>query len=146
MSKYQTYGYRCIDGRPREVIDCSKDELLTEQHHLQACDINVIMASYEKTGQVPVYSNMQPLYEDFTMVADYQSALNAVISAEEAFMSLPANVRSAFDNNPALLIEAINDPTQRDRLIGLGLINPVDPTGAVQPIIQPEPNLEVSGS
>lgn len=96
---------------------------LTEQHHKDSCDINVIMAGYEKTGQVPVYTDMVPSYGDFSEVTDYHGALNLVIAAQDAFDSLSASVRKEFDYDPQKFLQAVDDPAQRERLVKLGVIS-----------------------
>ncbi len=44
-----------------------------------------------------------------------------MIEAQENFMRLPANIRKRFDNDPAQLIEFINDPNNLDEAINIGL-------------------------
>lgn len=109
--------------RARGAIFFDDDKGMTEQSHRDSCDINVIMKQYDKTGLVPVYSNMIPRYEDFSKVTDYQSACNLVIEAEESFNSLPAHVRTAYDNDPAKFLAAFEDPAERAKLIELGVIS-----------------------
>lgn len=49
---------------------------------------------------------MKPKFGDFLGVSDYQTALNQVIEAEEAFDALPAKVRARFDNQPVDFLES----------------------------------------
>jgi len=97
----------------------------TEQAHANEVNINTIMARVEK-GQTVSINTASPLYGDFTGVSDYQTACDTVIQAQEDFMALPAKVRSRFDNDPAKLIEFIQNPENKEELIELGLID--DPT------------------
>ena len=53
-------------------------------------------------------SDKQPLYGDFTQVADYQTALNTVNNAREQFAQLPAKLRDRFDNDPAKMLAFVN--------------------------------------
>lgn len=43
-------------------------------------------------------------------------------NAEEAFLKLPAKVRDQFGNDPARLVEAALDPSKRDLLVSLGIV------------------------
>ena len=76
-----------------------------------------------RRGSVPENPN-EMTYGDFTDVVDYETVLQRVITAQESFDSLPAKVRDRFKNDPANLIEFLNDESNRDEAIKLGLINP----------------------
>lgn len=92
-----------------------------QQHHKDECDINVILERFGKTGQMPV-SAISANYGDFTGVNDYHTALNTLIAAESEFEALPAKLRAMFANEPANLIEFLNDDNNRDKAIELGLV------------------------
>ena len=98
-----------------------------QQHHKDECDINVILERFGKTGQLPVNA-ISGTYGDFSGVHDYHTALNTLIAAESEFDSLPANIRKQFANEPANLIEFLNDPKNKDQAIELGLVNPISST------------------
>lgn len=100
-----------------------EDVSLAVQSERDEVDINTIVRRFGLTGRLPEDVRL-PQYGDFTGVSDYQSALNAVIAADKAFMELPAEVRSEFGNDPQALVEACGDPEQRDRLKALGLLKP----------------------
>jgi len=93
----------------------------TKRSFKDECDINSIMAKYRSTGLITHLSGRRASYGDFTGVSDYQSALNEVLKAQEMFLSLPAHIRKEFRNDPALLIEALDDPKQHDKLVELGI-------------------------
>lgn len=113
---------------------------MTEQSHKDACDINVLMRSYEKDGTIPRGADGQPFFGDFSEVKDFHSAQIALIEAETAFMSLPARLRSEFDNDPGKLLQFMEDPKNKDRAIELGLIDKPSPSPAVPapPVTTPE--------
>jgi len=92
----------------------------TQQQFKEEVDINTIVRRFGLTGQLPDNPKI-PRYGDFTGVTDYQTAMNAVRAADEAFMALPADVRAAFNHDPQRLIEAVEDPRQQDMLVELGL-------------------------
>jgi phage internal scaffolding protein len=94
----------------------------TKQSFRDECDINNILRQFNVTGQLPVGS-VQPQYGDFSGITDYQSALNAVMAAQDSFLQLPAKVRAKFDNDPALFVEFASDEANRDEMKALGLLH-----------------------
>jgi len=93
----------------------------TQQSQKEEADINTIVKRFGLTGQLP--SNVRvPQYGDFTGVTDYQSALNAVQAANDAFMKYPAYIRERFKNDPALFVEFCSNPENREEAEKLGLV------------------------
>lgn len=92
-----------------------------KQQFRDECDINAIMAKYKKTGLVEHVNRYQGQYGDFSTVADYQEALNMVMEAQQAFMSLPAHVRTRFDNDPGQYLEFVQDPGNQEEMVKMGL-------------------------
>lgn len=95
---------------------------LAQQQFKDECDINNILRQFNITGLLPE-SPLSPRYGDFTGIKDYQSALNAVMAAEEGFMTLPAETRAMFGNDPEQLINFLDNPANKDQAIKLGLID-----------------------
>lgn len=93
----------------------------TKQSFRDECDINNILRQFNVTGQLPVGS-VQPQYGDFSGITDYQSALNAVMAAQDSFLELPAKVRAKFDNDPAVFLDFVSDEANKDELKALGLL------------------------
>ena len=81
------------------------------------------MAQYQKTGMITHLNKHDPVY-GVDSDLDLKHALEIVQQAEEAFMALPAKVRSHFDNDPVKLQQAIQDPTRRSEIASLGLLSP----------------------
>jgi phage internal scaffolding protein len=116
---------------------------LALQSMADECDINHIMRRFELTGELPFNTNTRPAsYGDFTQLTDYQSSLNLVIQAEEAFMSLPAVVRDRFNNGPSRLIDFVSNDANYEEAKRLGLLDVVDtptaPASAPTTLAQPE--------
>lgn len=129
-----------VDAVSNETGLKCEDPSLAQQHSAEECDINYIVERFGVTGQLPENNRPMPTYGDFTGVSDYRQALDAVTQAQEAFMSLPANVRERFDNDPALFVDfcSSTDPADRSEAIELGLIAPpVKPDGVI-----PSPEVE----
>lgn len=113
----------------------------TEKAHQGRVNINSIAAKMLKGHTPPTKAGGQ--YGDFTSVEDFHTSLNKVNDAFNDFNNLPAQIRSAFDNDPAQLIGFLSDESNREAAAELGLIErlPVEPPVApVEPIIpDPEP-------
>jgi phage internal scaffolding protein len=99
-----------------------EDASLAQQHFKDECDINNILRQFNVTGQLPEHA-LSPRYGDFTGIGDYHTALNQVIAAEDEFMSLPATLRARFENDPAQLIEFLDNPENKNEAVELGLLN-----------------------
>lgn len=109
-------------GKPHVGVDASKDGM-TKQSAKDECDINKIVAKANKQGFVESLNTREPMYIDTTVIPDYQSALNIVLQAQDAFDALPSDVREEFDNDPARMIKFLGDSKNDARAIELGLIN-----------------------
>lgn len=83
-----------------------KNDGRTQRHFKKSSNINSIMEKISKGGVVPI-NKISPLYGDFSNVKDLHEMMNIVNEAKMEFMKLPANVRHAFDNNPANLQESL---------------------------------------
>lgn len=80
-------GLACED--PSMAVQSQKDE----------ADINTILENFGVTGQLPVAVTL-PSYGDFDGISDYRSALEAVKSAEQAFLGIPSFIRERFHHDP----------------------------------------------
>lgn len=108
------------------ALDFSGDEGKTVQSGKDDADINTIVRRFGVTGQLP-QPNLTPFYGDFSDTPDYQSALNQMRDAEDAFMSLPADLRMKFQNDPAQLWDYLHNPDlDVAEARKLGLLRPED--------------------
>lgn len=104
------------------VLFCD-DPSLAQQNFKDETDINVIVKKFGITGQVPVPSRL-PNYGDFTGVYDYQTAMNAIIEADNVFNALSADIRKKFDNDPGKFVDFCENPDNIGELRELGLAKP----------------------
>jgi len=116
------YNYDTNAASNESGVRC-EDASLAQQHFRDECDINNILRQFNITGLLPE-TPLSPRYGDFTGIVDYHTALNAVIAAEDGFMELPADLRARFLNDPENLINFLNDESNKDEAIKLGLIDP----------------------
>lgn len=110
------------DDGSRSVALLCEDRSLTKQADAEACDINKIMARYEKQGILNHVSLNQGFYADVSNVPDYQGSLAVVESAETLFMSLPADLRARFENDPQKYFDFVSNPANKPELEKLGLL------------------------
>jgi len=115
------YNYDTNAASNESGVACEEPSL-AQQHYKDECDINNILRQFNITGLLP-QAPLSPRYGDFTGIKDYQSALNAVIAAEEGFMTLPAETRAMFGNDPEQLIAFLDNPDNKDQAIKLGLVD-----------------------
>lgn len=106
----------------------------TKQSFKAECDINQIMARYQKTGVIDFTQKHEPQYGDCTGL-EFQRAMQVVIDARAMFEDLPSSVRSRFANDPARLLDFVHEPANREEAIKLGLVTPM----RAEPVTPPEP-------
>lgn len=101
------------------------------------CDINTIMARYEKTGQLPV-NGREPVYLDsFAVPGDLMGTLAALEQATEGFMTLPASIRRNFENDPRRFVAFVEDRSNLPQLREWGLAAPAAPAVPSSPAAPP---------
>lgn len=100
---------------------------MTRQSEKELCNVNNIMAKYEKTGLIDHFRNRPGEYGDFTNVQTYQDALNKIMLAENQFNALPADLRKRFDNDPVAFVEYVTNPENHESLAKMGLLEPIAP-------------------
>jgi len=115
------YNYDTNAASDESGLAC-EEPTLAQQHFKDECDINNILRQFNITGLLPE-APLSPRYGDFTGIMDYHTALNAVIAAEDGFMALPADLRARFANDPENLINFLNDESNKDEAIKLGLVD-----------------------
>lgn len=106
-------GLMCLD--PSLAIQSARDET----------DINTIVKRFGLSGKLPE-NVVAPSYGDFTEVVDFQTAMNAIVDAERAFMLMPADVRRRFGNDPQLFVEFCSDDQNLEEMKKLGLVVTTD--------------------
>jgi Chlamydia-phage Chp2 scaffold (Chlamy_scaf) len=106
---------------------------LTQQHEQDETDINFIIQRFTRTGILPE-ARVLPTYGDFTSEAtDYQSALHLIKQADDAFASLPAQLRAHFRHDPAAFMEFMNNDPDPQLLLDLGIADRVSTGRETQP-------------
>lgn len=103
----------------------------TKQSFRDETNINNIIAKFKRTGVLEGARSTPPRFADFGTATDFMEVQNLLIEAKEQFMSLPAKLRTLFQNDPARLLAWLENPANRAQAIELGLIvpeqGPIDP-------------------
>lgn len=102
-------------------FDADVNPSCTHQSFAKQTDINLIMARYQKTGIVEHLNVHNGEYGDYLSADDYHASVNAVLAAQDCFMSLPSSIRSRFENDPAKFLAFVDDPKNVDEMINMGL-------------------------
>lgn len=107
-------------SHPRVTLDTGTISK-TLQSPSAETDINNIMKKYEKTGLISHLATHEGKYGNFLPAVEYHEAANSLILANDMFMSLPARIRTRFENSPAKFLDFAQDPENVDELITMGL-------------------------
>lgn len=113
---------------PSMAIQSSKNE----------CDVNNIMKRYKATGIITHLNTKPPVFGDATLYPGYQEGIIAIQNASEAFMSLNADVRKRFRNDPGELLRFLGDEKNRPEAEKLGLVQPKQQVKKEEPQVKKE--------
>lgn len=123
--------------------DLENDPGRTRLDMQDECDVNLIMARYERAGGMFPQHLRQPMYLDMTTTPDdLMTAMSQMREAETAFMTLPAHVRKEFDNDPMKFVEFASDTDKnlpKLREWGLAAPEPIAEKPIQVEVINPNP-------
>lgn len=109
---------------PKKSVDVGSGSM-TCQEFKDECDINtlVTMPNYGINPLKP--PTRIPSYGDFTdeRLLNFQESQNILAEATQLFEALPSVVRERFSNDPAKLIDFVNNKDNMDEAKKLGLLN-----------------------
>jgi phage internal scaffolding protein len=92
-----------------------------QKHLKDECDLEKMVERYKRTGQIRVMGD--PKFGEWSQIASYHDAQNAIIATQEAFAKVPSKIRQKFDNDPQKLIDFIEDPKNLKECVELGLVD-----------------------
>lgn len=134
MSQSKVHVYSRFDLPPSPSLKFAKASL-TRQEFADESDLNKIMEKYA-AGIAPIpRGDRAPMFGDFSSLPDYQTSLEMIRQADDAFMQLPSKLRERFDNDPAKLLDFLGDKANREEAISLGLID--KPVSDQVPVLDP---------
>lgn len=109
--------------RPHRRVCCEVgSESLTHQSFKEDADINNVLAKYERTGISDQVKRETAKYMDVSSAPDLQDAFEIVRQAEEAFLSMDAELRKRFGNDPVRFVEWVQDPANASEIAEAGLL------------------------
>ncbi len=91
------------------------DDGRTKQCHRDECDIQKIMARFEKTGTISHLTKFEGVYADFSDF-DFHKQTTDLARGETIFNELPAEVRREFGQSPQAFFDYVNDPKNMGKL------------------------------
>lgn len=112
------------EHRRRVSINCG-GKILTDQSFKKVCDINNIMAQYQKTGMLPEAQNKLGRYLDNTTALSLEEAHERIMHARDLFYELPAQLRKQMDNDPTKLDGFLRNPANATQLVEHGILIPI---------------------
>lgn len=129
MSKMQiSENSQVVKVRPFS-LSFAKNSSKTQQQFKKDADINTIMGRYRVTGILgdPFQNNGKRMFfGDFTNIPNYTEVKNQIDDVNQRFMSLSAEVRAKFGNDPQNVIDYLLNLNEenREEAEKLGLITP----------------------
>lgn len=115
------------------AIDTGPDTPVQQQFK-QDADINELVRRFGLLGKVPEPVTDPRYYGDVADMPDLRTALERIRDAKDRFAALPSRVRTRFRNDPAELFAFLDDPSNRDEAVKLGLLKaPVAPPSPEPP-------------
>lgn len=125
--------YDVDEASLEDGLECL-DKSLAIQSQRDESDINTIVKRFGLTGELPL-SQRIPLQVDIDELLDYRTCLDRVKAAQLSFASLPAAVRSTFNNDAGAFVDFAEKPENIGQLREWGLA----PPAPVEPGPDPAP-------
>lgn len=113
-------------SRPGRKDENGKTLHFTEQQHKDMCDVNKIIAKYDKTGLITHVQRIEARYGDVTGV-DFRRAQDLYLNAQKMFENLPSDIKKRFNQSAGDFLEFMENPDNRQEAIDLGLISNTTP-------------------
>lgn len=132
-------------SQKRVAVPQSEQPSATQQHMRDETNINTIVNRYLKTGVLGnPNATRRPMFGDFSSV-DFMHMQNAIADIGQNFASLPARVRSRFQNDPYQLIRFVENPDNKAEAIKLGILPDDSPKKPEAPKVEQTDLVEQAG-
>lgn len=100
---YSRYSPPQVDG------ECFPLDSMTQQAFKEDCDVNAIIARFERTGAITHIADAKGFFGDvFDLPTDFSRVNDFIENANASFMTLPASVREQYSNDPYQFLDAVN--------------------------------------
>lgn len=125
------FGYDADAVSAETALFCP-EKTRTVQSQKAEADINTIVKRFGLTGELPVLKRV-PLMVDVDELLDYRQCMDMIVAGQRSFASLPAGVRSRFENDHVAFVEWAVKPENLEELRELGLAPPAPPAPSPAP-------------
>lgn len=128
-----SFSVSTVNSAPDKTIQSDKSDT----------DIPTMMRKFASTGVLPNVRTLPPGPQAFEGIFDFQSAMNVIRQANEAFAELPSLIRERFANDPARYLEFVHNPDNAEEMVKLGIAKKI-PVPEVPPpmkveVVNPSP-------
>lgn len=107
-------------SKSQRVATKFKGKGRTKQEFEPECNINNIVARYQRTGALDHFARYGAQYGEVPAV-DLRQALEIGQKSAEMFMALPSKVRERCNGSPVEFLEFVQNPANHDEMVELGL-------------------------
>lgn len=111
--------HKTKNGRTRVTLDCG--ESLTEQAHVNQCNMNIILKDYER-GIINRHVNKHAGKYDDVSETDFRQAMETVAYANQMFDELPSAMRARFGNDAGSFLAFTQNPDNKAEMQKLGML------------------------
>lgn len=101
------------------------DDGQCQQQFKEECDINNILAKYQKTGAVTHANNRAAEY-GFATSLDFRQSMEIVVKAKTMFNELPSTIRRKFGGSPEAFLDFVQNPANASEMVEMGLVETPD--------------------
>lgn len=115
-------------ARVRFQVDFGDEISRAKQSFRDECDINKLLAKYQRTG-VLEHVRRHGLEYGFAPAVDFKEAMDIVAQGNSMFEELPSSLRKRFET-PEAFLEFVQDPENKEEMRELGLLRPDAPVPA----------------
>lgn len=124
-------------------FEFTKDSMTTQEYGYCTDINNIIEGCYNPFVEDPkdVVKGMQSFSPD-----DYEKSMFLIADAKSKFEELPSRIRERFNNNPAKLLQFVDNPQNFDEGVNLGIFNPRAEVSSIETPtpVNPTPSVEVT--
>lgn len=93
-----------------------------QQHIAGEVTPKALLAKFGAKQLKDILSMSPQVFSALPPASDLKEAMDLIHQGEDAFASLPSNLRNRFGNDPIKLLEFLHDPKSRDEAVSLGLL------------------------
>jgi len=132
------YVIRHAYGKKKRIGDIGDlGKSLTKQSFTKECDINNIMAKYQKTGAIDHVNKHEASY-GYATSDDFTASMEIVGRGQTMFAELPSSIRTKFENDPAKFLEFVQNPENIKEMQELGLAHKLQQTEEELSLLKPK--------